>query len=183
MTQHVHRHATVHCCGTTLGTHTEHRSATTLLLLNKLQPTRSSPVSPNAPPTAAHIVGFQQAHADLDAPPLPIRHGVQALVNINVQQLYEAAAAVWVHSLHAKYHLAGGDISLEGHAVACKGHVLAPGGAQVAELAAAGELLWGGGGVGWGGGRRGVAGSCVVASRCQHTRVLYMQYRCCCTSQ
>lgn len=39
----------------------------------------------------AHLVGLEQSHADLHAPPLPIRHLVQAPVQINVQQLDQPA--------------------------------------------------------------------------------------------
>ncbi len=43
---------------------------------------------------SAHLVGFQQAHADLHAPPLPVRHLVQPPVEVDVQQLDEPVAIV-----------------------------------------------------------------------------------------
>lgn len=42
----------------------------------------------------------------------------------------------WVHSLHAKQHLACANVTLHRHIVACKGDVAPPLGAKVAQLAA-----------------------------------------------
>lgn len=37
-----------------------------------------------------YLVRQQQSHADLYPPPLPVRHGVEALVEVNVEHLNEA---------------------------------------------------------------------------------------------
>lgn len=55
----------------------------------------TQPAARAAPPplcSALHLIGLEQAHADLHAPPLPVGHAVQPPAQINVQQPDEPAA-------------------------------------------------------------------------------------------
>ena len=61
-----------------------------------------------------HLVRFEQPHAYLHPPPLPVRHGVEALVQVDVQELDETSAPGGVDALHAEDHLPGADVALRG---------------------------------------------------------------------
>ena len=60
-----------------------------------------------------HLEGFQEAHADLDAAPLPIGHFVQPPVLVNPQKVHQQLPAIGVHPLHPPDHISRPNVALQ----------------------------------------------------------------------
>ena len=71
----------------------------------------------------ADLIRLQESHAYLHAAPLPVRHLVQAPLQIDLQQVYELLPPLWIHALHPKDHLACRNVPLrEKHTPPCWCH-------------------------------------------------------------
>lgn len=59
-----------------------------------------------------HLIRQQKSHADLHPSPLSIRHGIEALVEVDVEHLNETHSSGRIYSLDTKDHLSSADVTL-----------------------------------------------------------------------
>lgn len=60
-----------------------------------------------------HLERPQEAHTDLHAPPLSIRHLMHAPLRVNVQHLDQPLLARLINTRHGIDHSAGGEVTLQ----------------------------------------------------------------------